>query len=927
MRGADRKIGWGLVALLLVHGVVAAGCGSAPPPADVSVSRVASVDLSPVNPELFVGGSLRLEAYPTDSSGMDLEARRIRWWSGDEKVATVNSNGLVYGVAVGKAVIAVEVDGVQAAVLVRVLPAPIGRVMIEPEALDLLQGRWTRLKATALDIWGQTVEVESFEWSSSDPAIAQVDGEGRVDALEPGSATIFASVDEVEGSAPVLVRQNPVAKVETEVDIFEIYTGRSRQLVATALDQEGNILPDVAVTWHSPNPQVASVDRDGLVRAWRPGTVKLEAAAGSVTKKIEAVVLPMEVVRVDLPQQATVVLGDSLPLAVNVIGSDGDSVYGKVVHWDSSDPDVATVDGMGLVSSHAIGEATISATVEGITAACDVIVERVPPFVVRLEVEKSLWLREGQSVPFPAVAISQYGEPMENVFFSYSSDNPSAVTVHGGVAYGWMAGTATITTTARSVTAKTTIGVLPALEVEEVEILFDGSSTLLVGETRAIAALVHTTDGNTHFPWPLQWTSSDPDVVVVEEGEVRAVGGGEAAITASTEGVEDQLQLRVEVLRFQQVDAADGASCGLTQDGRIYCWGNLQWMTPSLRPIPTLVPTQSHVDLRFRQISVGNRHLCAIATPGDEAFCIGSGSYGQLGSGQPLNHGVLLPVAGGLRFRQIDAGARQTCGVTLEGAGHCWGQGALGAGETIRDTQVPTPIAADLALLEIRTSSQPHLIDVVGLVDAASCGITTEQKAYCWGLNGAGELGNGGREAAHLPTAVGGGHRLLSVLPASQLQTPGFDPPVAGHSCGLDDTGAASCWGWNGKGQLGDGTVEDALLPRKVAGSHRFRQLAVSTTGANALSCGVTTDGDVLCWGSNPNFVFGDREDGTSRIPMPIAGGHAFTSMALGSLHACGLDTAGLIRCWGRGTAMGIPSPPHTVTAPTPVFGQLPPAP
>jgi alpha-tubulin suppressor-like RCC1 family protein len=87
-----------------------------------------------------------------------------------------------------------------------------------------------------------------------------------------------------------------------------------------------------------------------------------------------------------------------------------------------------------------------------------------------------------------------------------------------------------------------------------------------------------------------------------------------------------------------------------------------------------------------------------------------------------------------------------------------------------------------------------------------TCGETTDNRAYCWGLNDGGPLGDGTIAQRLAPVAVAGG------LFFAQLSAAG------GHTCGRTPAAVAYCWGLNGSGELGDGTTTDRLTPTPVAG-------------------------------------------------------------------------------------------------------------
>src|SRR5215207_5701481 len=67
------------------------------------------------------------------------------------------------------------------------------------------------------------------------------------------------------------------------------------------------------------------------------------------------------------------------------------------------------------------------------------------------------------------------------------------------------------------------------------------------------------------------------------------------------------------------------------------------------------------------------------------------------------------------------------------------------------------------------------------------------------------------------------------------------------HSCGVTADDRVYCWGYNWKGELGDGTTTLRRAPRAVAGGLRFRFVSAG----HSFTCGLTTDDRAYCWGSN----------------------------------------------------------------------------
>lgn len=119
------------------------------------------------------------------------------------------------------------------------------------------------------------------------------------------------------------------------------------------------------------------------------------------------------------------------------------------------------------------------------------------------------------------------------------------------------------------------------------------------------------------------------------------------------------------------------------------------------------------------------------------------------------------------------------------------------------------------------------------------------------------------------------------------------------HTCGLTTVGVIVCWGSAWQGQLGDGstrkyTATAAAVP--VAGQYQF----VALDAGAEHTCALTDDGAAYCWGGNRA---GELGDGTTKVrsrPTAVAGGLRFRALSAGAGLTCGLTTAGTVYCWGR---------------------------
>jgi alpha-tubulin suppressor-like RCC1 family protein len=334
-------------------------------------------------------------------------------------------------------------------------------------------------------------------------------------------------------------------------------------------------------------------------------------------------------------------------------------------------------------------------------------------------------------------------------------------------------------------------------------------------------------------------------------------------------------------LVFRQVSAGDEHSCGVSADDRAYCWGRNTFGelgdattsgTDEARPTPVAVAG----GLRFRQVSAGAAYTCGITTD-SRAYCWGANFTGNLGDGTTAHHPSPVQVAGGRRFRQVSAGSNHTCAVNPYDVVFCWGSGWYG--------QLGNGSTTDRLTPERVTAGGLHFHDVsAGL--GHTCAVGTDALVYCWGLNLAGQLGDGTTTNRSTPVAVRGGRSFRQAAA-------GFE-----HTCGVTTQNAAYCWGFDRYGQLGDGASGYArrrLRPVAVLGGLLFDAV---TTGFQH-SCGVTTGGTVYCWGGNSSGQLGDGTTNDRLLPTPAAGGLKFNGVAAGDAYTCGVAASGSAYCWG----------------------------
>lgn len=168
-------------------------------------------------------------------------------------------------------------------------------------------------------------------------------------------------------------------------------------------------------------------------------------------------------------------------------------------------------------------------------------------------------------------------------------------------------------------------------------------------------------------------------------------------------------------------------------------------------------------------------------------------------------------------------------------------------------------------------------------VDGHACMVTAGGAAHCVGRDDNGQLGDGIDDGTgDTPVPVAGGHTFKTIRAGPST------------TCGIDGSGSAYCWGANGAGQLGDGTLTDRPAPVLVAGGHTFTEIHP----AERSTCALDHTGTAFCWGRLPA---GGGTWETVPAPRAVTAPASLTAIRLDPYgeHVCALDAAGAAYCWG----------------------------
>jgi len=377
-------------------------------------------------------------------------------------------------------------------------------------------------------------------------------------------------------------------------------------------------------------------------------------------------------------------------------------------------------------------------------------------------------------------------------------------------------------------------------------------------------------------------------------------------------------------------------ACATSTDGAAYCWGDgalgqlgnggtADSTTPAA--VTMSGPLSGAV---LNQVSIEGQSVCAQDAPGATS-CWGLATSGQLGnnsttSPQTTAVAVTSPAAPGsvaafqasttaIVYWTASAGATKYVATAFPGGGSCSTTGAttctitgLTNGISYLVTVVANNGTMDSPLSALATVTPWGPATTIAAGGSHGCTISGG-RAYCWGDNTYGQLGNGTTTASTtpVPVSVSG---VLSGKTLAQISA------GAQHTCALDSTGLAYCWGDNTQGELGTGTAgSPSTVPVavSVSGVLAGKTLTqISADGGTATpftnhTCTLDSAGAAYCWGDNSRGEIGNGGTTTPQSsPVAVTGGalagKVLTQVTTGAASSCALDTVGLAYCWGDDT-------------------------
>lgn len=266
--------------------------------------------------------------------------------------------------------------------------------------------------------------------------------------------------------------------------------------------------------------------------------------------------------------------------------------------------------------------------------------------------------------------------------------------------------------------------------------------------------------------------------------------------------------------------------------------------------------------------------------------------------------------------KRVAAGHAHAC--AIDGSDRLWCFGANGAGQ--------------LGLGDTAAHQGPGLVSLeagarsVAAGPSFSCVSLTNGKVWCFGEGNKGQLGAGASSASATPVALIDGNQA-PLDGVSAVTAGGVDSTTdaSAHACAVLENGDLWCWGQNAQGQLGLGHTSAVEPPTRVMTTLAGDAMSEVVAGGFH-TCARQRIGRLWCWGQNHDWQLGFMDQLDRSSPEEVTSQTGFsgvTAVAAGTWHTCAIVSGGALFCWGEDAEwrLGVDSPGgDDLMVPTPVL-------
>lgn len=517
----------------------------------VSDAVIEAIAITPPAPSVPAGTATDLTATATlsDKTTRNVTAQ-VQWSTSDGAKAMITPAGRLSGLAKGAATITATLGTLKAMAEVTITDAALVSIAVTPVNLTLAKGLTRQMTATGTFSDSSTMDITSqVTWASSATANASVSAAGVVKGEGVGDAMISATRGAITGQVAVSISAAVLQSIAITPATPSVAKGLDLTLTATGTFSDLTTM-DLSATaaWSSSDVNVATTN-GRVVHGVNPGNATISATASGITGTTALTVTPAVVTSLQVtPATSQLAKGLTRQFTATGVLSDGSNAnVTDMVTWSSSDAAIASISNAagsrGLATAMGVGTATITATINGVTATASL--EVTDAELVSIAVAPATFsLALGRTQQMTATGTFTDGTTSnlttQVAWNSSASGIASVSNVDGsrGLVTALATGTADITANLNGIGSNTATVTVTDATLMSIAVT-PATLNLPIGRTQQYTATGTYSDGSTDdLTDAVTWTSSDDTWLAISNadgsrGLATAIAAGDVTVTAT----------------------------------------------------------------------------------------------------------------------------------------------------------------------------------------------------------------------------------------------------------------------------------------------------------------------------------------------------------------------------------------------------------
>ncbi|MGB0895458.1 MAG: beta strand repeat-containing protein [Parashewanella sp.] len=539
----------------------------------IQVAPIVETGNGSSNIQIPKGLTQKYQAIATyfDNSTRDI-TNTVQWTSTDKTKATVTAAGIATGIAEGVVTISASQEGVTSnGSELTITTEVLQKIQITPATRSTAKGNPQQYTAigTYSDETTRNIS-DSVTWNSSDISKVTVNNTGLASTLAAGQSTLQAVKNDIKSNTATLtVTDAELVSIQVTAPENTIIEGLTQKYTATGTYTD-NSTQDIStsVRWHSSNTAAARVDNTGLVTGVDGATTVISVTKGNIASNNSSLtVTDAKLVSIQVtPAMPSIPKGTTVQFtATGTYDNSTTANLTNSVNWASSNTDDVVITRLGLALAENQGNATITASRDGITSGSNnrgnsSSITVTPAKLTSIQITSAnRSIPKGNNEQFTAIGTYSDNSTMDITnSVSWNSSETSVSTINmAGLANGVTEGQVSISASDDGINSNSLSLSVSAAVLSSIQIT-PATRSIPKGNTQSYTAQGTYTDNTTSdITSSVSWSSSDTDkVTITMAGLANGANVGQATIQATQNGIRSNtasLTITPAVIRSIQI--------------------------------------------------------------------------------------------------------------------------------------------------------------------------------------------------------------------------------------------------------------------------------------------------------------------------------------------------------------------------------------